>query len=81
VPLAAIRHAGEGRHPRLALSNGVDGALVEAISLVNPTAIFQEQATRQVTFHHLELESHDIILAEGSPCESYLDIGTPLQAA
>jgi len=77
----SIRHAGEGRNPRLALSNGVDGALVEAISLVNPTAIFQEQATRQVTFHHLEREAHDIILAEGCPRESYLDTGTRLQAA
>jgi hypothetical protein len=29
----------------------------------------------QVTFHHVELASHSILLAEGMPCESYLDTG------
>jgi len=59
----------------------VDGALVEAISLVNHSTIFQEQTGRHVTYHHIELESHDILLAEGCPCESYLDTGSRLRAA
>jgi hypothetical protein len=59
----------------------INGALVEAVSLVNQTTIYQEQNTRAVTYFHVELESHDILLAEGTPCESYLDTGTRLQAA
>ena len=28
-----------------------------------------------ITYHHLELDTHDVLLAEGLPCESYLDTG------
>jgi hypothetical protein len=28
-----------------------------------------------LTYHHVELAAHDVILAEGLPCESYLDTG------
>ena len=28
-----------------------------------------------VTYYHLELERHDVLLAEGLPVESYLDTG------
>jgi hypothetical protein len=31
--------------------------------------------TNHVTYHHIELETHDILLAEGLPCESFLDTG------
>jgi hypothetical protein len=54
----------------------LDGALVEAIALVNGVSIFQEPETRFVTYHHVELDAHDIILAEGLPCETYLDTGS-----
>lgn len=54
----------------------LDGALFEAISLVNGSSIYQEQTTTHVTYHHIELEAHDILLAEGLPCESYLDTGS-----
>ncbi len=52
-----------------------DGCLFEAQSLVNGITIVQEQHTRHVTYHHIELEEHDIILAEGLPAESFLDTG------
>ncbi len=29
----------------------------------------------EVTYWHVELESHDVLLAEGMPCESYMDAG------
>jgi len=52
-----------------------DGALFEAISLVNGVSIVQEPECRFVTYHHLEVEGHDVLLAEGLPAESYLDTG------
>jgi hypothetical protein len=52
------------------------GVLVEAKSLVNDATVIREQDTRFVTYHHIELESHDIILAEGLPAESYLETGS-----
>jgi hypothetical protein len=53
----------------------VDGELFEAIALVNGITIVQEQNTRLVTYHHIELQQHDIMLAEGLPAESFLDTG------
>jgi hypothetical protein len=53
----------------------LDGCLFEAISLVNGVTIFQEARCARVTYHHVELEAHDILLAEGMACESYLDTG------
>jgi hypothetical protein len=53
----------------------LNGTLFRAIDLVNNITIVQEQTTTHVTYHHIELDSHDIILAEGLPCESFLDTG------
>jgi hypothetical protein len=52
-----------------------NGCLFEAVSLVNGVTIIQEQNTRSVTYHHIELEEHDVMLAEGLPAESFLDTG------
>jgi hypothetical protein len=51
------------------------GALIPAKLLVNGATITQEHDCLAVTYHHLELSRHDIILAEGAPCETYLDTG------
>lgn len=53
----------------------IDGALVPAGSLVNGRTIVQEGGIRFVTYFHVELEAHDIILAEDTPVETYLDVG------
>lgn len=53
----------------------LDGALVPAKLLVNDATIVQETGCLAVTYHHIELTGHDILLAEGAPCESYLDTG------
>jgi hypothetical protein len=52
----------------------IDGFLVPIRHLINGSLVAQA-AVDEVTFHHVELESHGIVLAEGMPCESYLDTG------
>jgi len=42
--------------------------------LINGTSIAQVKRSK-VTYFHIELERHDVILAEGLPVESYLDTG------
>lgn len=43
--------------------------------LINGTSVVREAATR-VTYWHVELDSHDILLAEGLPAESFYDMGS-----
>ena len=51
----------------------LDGMLVPASLLVNGTSIRQLEAVDTITYLHIELESHDVILAEGAPAETFLD--------
>src|ERR1019366_10641252 len=50
------------------------GVLIPIRYLVNGRSIAQE-ARDEVTYWHVELARHDILLAEGLPAESYLDTG------
>jgi T5SS/PEP-CTERM-associated repeat protein len=50
------------------------GVLIPVRYLVNGTTIVQEQWDR-ATYWHVELDRHDVLLAEGLPCESFLDTG------
>ena len=52
----------------------IEGVLVPVRSLVNGGTIAQEH-TRHVTYFHVELERHAVVLAEGVAAESYLDTG------
>jgi Hint domain len=52
----------------------VDGVLVPVKLLVNGATIAQAER-RSVAYYHVELPRHAVILAEGLPVESYLDIG------
>jgi T5SS/PEP-CTERM-associated repeat protein len=52
----------------------VNGVLVPVKLLVNGTSIVQVRRP-SVTYYHVELPRHAVILAEGSPVESYLDTG------
>jgi len=52
----------------------VDGVLVPVRYLMNGATIVQEQVDA-VTYWHVELAAHDVLLAEGLPAESYLDTG------
>ena len=53
----------------------VDGVLVPAESLVNGAGIVRARLDR-VDYHHVELHSHDVLLAEGAPSESFFDDGS-----
>ncbi|BAU92441.1 triple helix repeat-containing collagen [Methylorubrum populi] len=50
------------------------GVLVPVMCLINGTTITREPVT-SVTYWHVELDGHDILLAEGLPAESYIDGG------
>jgi hypothetical protein len=52
----------------------VAGALIPVRYLVNGATIVQEDAGT-VEYWHVELDRHDVLLAEGLPSESYLDTG------
>lgn len=52
----------------------VDGVLIPAGCLVNGATIVPHDVDT-VDYYHVELESHDVLIAEGLPCESYLDDG------
>lgn len=53
----------------------VDDVLIPARFLINGATIRQDLDAKTVTYFHVELESHDVLLAEGLPAESYLDTG------
>jgi uncharacterized repeat protein (TIGR03803 family) len=53
----------------------LDGVLIPAKELVNGATIVQELDFGEVHYFHIELEQHDILLAEGLTAESYLDTG------
>lgn len=51
----------------------VDGALIPAIELVNGVSIVQLETVDRVEYFHIELETHDVILADGAPAETFID--------
>uniref|UniRef100_B0T7Q3 Hedgehog/Intein (Hint) domain-containing protein n=1 Tax=Caulobacter sp. (strain K31) TaxID=366602 RepID=B0T7Q3_CAUSK len=52
----------------------LDGVLVPVGLLTNGATIVQEPV-ETVRYFHIELDAHDVVLAEGLACESYLDDG------
>jgi hypothetical protein len=51
----------------------IDGVLVPAECLVNGATIVQDQTAERVEYFHVELDTHDVIFAEGAAAESYAD--------
>jgi ELWxxDGT repeat protein len=51
------------------------GALFPARLLIDGATVVQA-FPRRITYHHVELDRHAVLLAEGLPAESYLDLGT-----
>ena len=53
----------------------IDGVLVPVELLVNHRSILWDDAARVVEYYHIELDGHDVVIAEGAPAESYHDAG------
>ncbi len=51
----------------------LDGVLIEAKDLVNGVSIIQAAQVDKVEYFHIELETHDVIVAEGAWSETYVD--------
>jgi collagen type I/II/III/V/XI/XXIV/XXVII alpha len=51
----------------------IDEVLIPVKHLINGTSIVQVKVDT-VTYYHIELPRHDIVLAEGMTIESYLDM-------
>jgi hypothetical protein len=83
VPIRISRHALDDRTPHrdLYLSPGhalfIDGALILAKFLVNGISIVPVPPAdgEVIEYFHVMLESHEVILAEGAPAETYLPGG------
>ena len=53
----------------------VDEMLIPVEFLINHRSILWDDRAREVTVYHIELELHDVLLANGAPAESYRDDG------
>jgi Hint domain len=51
----------------------LDSVLIEAKDLVNGVSIVQAERVEKVEYFHIELETHDVIIAEGALSESFID--------
>ncbi len=51
----------------------VDGVLVPASLLVNGVSVTQPEPESDVAYLHVELNGHHLLLAEGTPAESFVD--------
>jgi len=54
----------------------IDGLLINAVALVNGSSIDYvplSELGESYTVYHIETEDHDIILAEGTPAETFID--------
>jgi len=54
----------------------LENVLIPAVLLVNGVTILQAQAMDEVSYFHIELDSHDVLLAESAPSESFIDDGS-----
>jgi hypothetical protein len=52
----------------------LEGVLIPVKYLINGKTIVQTPVD-EVTYYHVQLHRHDVVLSEGLPTESYLDIG------
>jgi hypothetical protein len=80
-PVLILPHAfGPGkpaRMLRLSPSHAVfaGGVLIPVMHLVNGATVLRDTAAQAATYFHIELDRHDVVLAEGLACESYFDDG------
>jgi hypothetical protein len=53
----------------------VDDVLIPVEFLVNHRSILWDDHAQEVRLYHIELETHDVLIANGAPAESYRDDG------
>jgi hypothetical protein len=53
----------------------LDGVLIPVEFLVNHRSIVWDDRAQEVEIYHIELATHDVLLANGAPAESYRDDG------
>jgi len=53
----------------------IGGMLIPVEFLVNHRSILWDDHAQEVVLYHIELETHDVLLANGAPAESYRDDG------
>lgn len=53
----------------------IGGVLVPARLLLNGITVVQQTWLRDVTYHHIELARHDVVVSDGALTETYLDDG------
>jgi hypothetical protein len=53
----------------------LDGVLIPVECLINHRSIIWDDRAQEVTVFHLELETHDVLVANGAAAESYRDDG------
>ena len=81
TPVIVRRHAlahkvpNEDLHVTKAHSLYLDGVFIPVEFLVNHRTILWDDQAREITVFHIELDSHDIILANGAPVETFRDDG------
>ena len=51
----------------------IEGALIPVNLLINGITILQPDLITDIAYFHIELDSHDILLAEGAPAETYVN--------
>jgi O-antigen biosynthesis protein len=51
----------------------IDDVLVPAHALVNGRSIARDRDVPRVDYFHVELDTHDEIIAEGAPAETFID--------
>jgi Hint domain len=60
-------------HHAMFFADDRGGVLIEAKDLVNGSSIVQAQNADKVEYFHIELDSHDVIIAEGAWSETFID--------
>jgi hypothetical protein len=53
----------------------IDGVLIPVEELINHRSILWDDRSQEVQVYHIELEAHDVLIANGAPAESYRDDG------
>ena len=59
--------------PRHAVFDTETGTLIPAERLVNGVSVVQRRDLAAVFYYHIELASHDVLLADGAPAETFVD--------